>query len=133
MGNGVDTLVESFAVRLEPLGCETVPLGPLEAGDLPVGDVSNQYVAERVIRCILATNERALLKPLKCRQHTRKPRSFERRNRFRYKCAPEYRGGVEDVLFRRRQEIEASRDRRLNRLRHDDVVAVLERARELFG
>ena len=99
---------------------------------MPVGDIPNQNVLECVVGSTLATDEREVLEDFEGCHHTRKLALIESCDGLRGECSPEHCGGMEDALFRGRQEIDACGDRGLDRLRHEQVVAALERAGELL-
>src|SRR5688572_12229989 len=50
VGEQLNVVVASLAERLDPLGCLPVALGSLGTRNLPIRDVAEQDVAERVLR-----------------------------------------------------------------------------------
>src|SRR5207247_3099183 len=119
----VDPLVAVSWLRLQPRGGVPVLLCAAAARDLSVGDVADQDVPERELGSVFPPDERPVLEGLERGQDTLERRVLEPRDRGGGERLPEDRGSMEDSLLARRQQVDARRDRGLDRLGDDNVVA----------
>ena len=129
------------AERLDPRRRALVPLGAARARDLPVRDVADEHVPERVLlftadrRAALAPDE---LLPLERVQRVLCLSAFEladSAHRAEPEDLPEDRRVLQQLLLGRRQPVEPRRDDALHVLRNPKVVApgLREQPGELLG
>ncbi len=134
-------LVLGPAERLDPLGGAPVLLRPLRTRDLPVGDVADQHVPERVLRlagdrrCARTLDELLALERVKssssaCQRVTPSTAC----DRAEPEHLPDDGRVLEQPLLRFGERVEPRGDDPLHRLGQlDDVAALGEHARVLLG
>src|SRR6266545_4394784 len=130
LGEQLDVVVAILDQGSDPFRGEPVLLDPRATWDLPVGDIANEYVTERVLRlagdrgAAPAPNELLALEAVQALLDGDSVAARHRRDRTCPEDLAVNRGGMEQLLLLNREAIESRGDDRLHRLRHRKLIRV---------